>query len=151
MPILFSGTFVELSNLRRKFALSTNFDSWFTYCVLSHQNSVSVEFVIWLFWLRKFSVWQSKIAATPPPFLYYWSGWFARSITKYHFKDTRTKRTSQSSLTSKNESKRCICSSRIMDSILFLSSKNTFSAGKSGITSSRYLQQTSMYLFINSI
>ena len=64
---IFKGAFIELSNLRRKFAMSTNIDSWFTYCVLSQQNSVSVEFVLWTLWFRKFSVWQSKIAATPPP------------------------------------------------------------------------------------
>ena len=43
---LFKGTFVELSNLHRKFAVSTYFDSWFTYCVLSQQNSVLIEFVL---------------------------------------------------------------------------------------------------------
>ena len=67
---LFKGAFIELSNLRRKFAMSTNIDSWFTSCVLSQQNSVSVEFVLWTLWFRKFSVWESKFAATPP-FLYY--------------------------------------------------------------------------------
>ena len=46
MSKLFKGAFVELSNLRRKFEMSTNIDSWFTYCVLSQQNSVSVEFVL---------------------------------------------------------------------------------------------------------
>ena len=51
----------------RKFTLSTNFDSWFTYCVLSQQNWISVDFVLWLFWLRKFSAWRSKIAFNPPP------------------------------------------------------------------------------------
>ena len=43
---IIQGPFVELSNLCRKFAMSTNIDSWFTYCVLSQQNSVSVEFVL---------------------------------------------------------------------------------------------------------
>ena len=52
----FKGKIVELSNLRRKFALPTNFDSWFTKCVISQQNSVSVEFVLWTFWLRKLSI-----------------------------------------------------------------------------------------------
>ena len=52
----FKGKFVELSNLRRKFALPTNFDSSFTECLLSQQNSVSVEIVLWTFWLRKLSV-----------------------------------------------------------------------------------------------
>ena len=27
--------FVELSNLRGKFSLRTNLDTWFTYCILS--------------------------------------------------------------------------------------------------------------------
>ena len=71
MSKFFKGTFVALSNLRRKFAISTNFDSWFTYCVLSQQNSVSVESVLWTLWLRKFSDWESKIAFHPPPFPYY--------------------------------------------------------------------------------
>ena len=44
MSNLFQENFVEVSNLRGKFALSTKFDSWFTYCVLSRQKSVSVEF-----------------------------------------------------------------------------------------------------------
>ena len=64
---LFVEPVVTVWLMNRKFALSTNFDGWFTYCVLSQQNSVSVEFVLWPFWLRKFSVWESKIAATPPP------------------------------------------------------------------------------------
>ena len=42
----FKRAFVEVSNLRRKVAMSTNIDSWFTYCVLSQQNSISVEFVL---------------------------------------------------------------------------------------------------------
>ena len=46
MSDLFNGKFQEMSSLRRKYALSTNFDSWFTYCVLSQQNSVSVEVVL---------------------------------------------------------------------------------------------------------
>ena len=46
MSKLFKGTFVELSNLRRKFAMSTDIDNWFTYCVLSQQSSVSVEFLL---------------------------------------------------------------------------------------------------------
>ena len=70
---LFKGTFVELSNLLRKLALSTNFDSWFTYRVLSQQNAVSTEFLFILYFeffhleKWKFSVLESKIAATPPP------------------------------------------------------------------------------------
>ena len=52
----------DLENL-----LSTNFDSWFTYCVLSQQKTFSVEFVLWTLWLRKISVWESKIAFNPPP------------------------------------------------------------------------------------
>ena len=35
-----------MSYLRKKFALPTNFDRWFTYCVLSQQNSVSVEIAL---------------------------------------------------------------------------------------------------------
>ena len=46
MSKLLKGAFVELSNLRREIAISMNIDSWFTYCVLSQQNSVSVEFVL---------------------------------------------------------------------------------------------------------
>ena len=46
MSKLFKGAFVELSNLRKNNAMSTNIDSWFTYCVLSQQNLVSVEFVV---------------------------------------------------------------------------------------------------------
>ena len=38
-----------MSYLRKKFALSTNFDRWFTYCVLSQQNSVSVEIALLTF------------------------------------------------------------------------------------------------------
>ena len=57
------------SNLRGKFALSTKFDSWFTYCVLSQQKSVPVEFLFWTFWLRIFSVGESKIAFS-------WQIWF---------------------------------------------------------------------------
>ena len=45
MSNLFKEKNVELSNLRGNFALSTKFDSWFTYCVLSQQKSISVEFV----------------------------------------------------------------------------------------------------------
>ena len=45
--------------------MSTNIDNWFTYCVLSQQNSVSVEFVLRTLWLRKCSVWESKIVANP--------------------------------------------------------------------------------------
>ena len=43
MSNLFNGKFLEMSNLRRKFALSTNCDSWFTYCVLNQQISASHE------------------------------------------------------------------------------------------------------------
>ena len=46
---LFNGTFVQLSNLRRNFALSKNFDKRFTYSVLSQQDSVSIEFVLILY------------------------------------------------------------------------------------------------------
>ena len=75
----FKGASVELSNLRRKFVFSTNFDSWFTYCVLSQQNSVSVEFVLWTLWLRKY-VWiwwrfrgsQETVRGPPPPSIYYY-------------------------------------------------------------------------------
>ena len=66
MSKLFKGTFVQLSNVRRKFAISTNFDSWFTYSVHSQQNTVSVEFVFWTLWLGKFWIWASKIAFNPP-------------------------------------------------------------------------------------
>ena len=62
---LFKGSFLELSNLRRKIALSTNFDSSFTYYVLSQQNSISVGYVLWPFWLRKSSAWESKAAFNP--------------------------------------------------------------------------------------
>ena len=55
-------------NQRRKFALSKKFDSWFTHCALGQRNSVSADFALWPFWLRKFSVWESKIAANPPSF-----------------------------------------------------------------------------------
>ena len=41
--------FVELSNLRRKIAFSTNFDSWFVYCVLSEQNALSSELYLEVF------------------------------------------------------------------------------------------------------
>ena len=46
MSKLFQRKFVEQSYLSGKLATSTNFDSWFTYCVLSQQNSVSVEIVL---------------------------------------------------------------------------------------------------------
>ena len=46
MSKIFKGAFVELLNLGRKFAMSTNIDSWLTYCVLSQQNSVSTELVL---------------------------------------------------------------------------------------------------------
>ena len=39
-----------------------------TFSVLSPKNSVSNGFVLWPFWLTKFSVWESKIAANPPSF-----------------------------------------------------------------------------------
>ena len=66
---LYKGKSVELSNQRRKLALSKNFDSWFIYCVRSQQNPVSVKFVLWPFWLSKLSAWESKIAFNlcPPP------------------------------------------------------------------------------------
>ena len=66
MSKLFKGTFVELSNLRRKKAMSINFDSWFTYCVLCQQKSISVEIKRWTTWLKTFSIWESKIALNPP-------------------------------------------------------------------------------------
>ena len=68
MPNLFKGTFVELSNLHRKFALSKNFDSWFTYCVLSQQIKFRFKLYFDFFDLKKFSAWESKIAASPPSF-----------------------------------------------------------------------------------
>ena len=67
MSKLLKGTFVELSNLRRKKAMSLKFDSWFTYCVLCQQKSVSVEFKRWTTWPKKNSIWESKIAVNPPP------------------------------------------------------------------------------------
>ena len=86
MSNLSKGTFVELSNLRGNFGLSTSFDSWLTYCVLSQQNSVSVVFVLWTFWLGKFSVCESKIAFKPPsPFsllLVFNSFWLPKSSFK---------------------------------------------------------------------
>ena len=72
MSKLFKGAFVELSNLRKN-QRSTNIDSWFTYCVLSQQNSVSVEFVLWTLWLRKYVwIWWRHIGSHetmrgPPP------------------------------------------------------------------------------------
>ena len=59
MSNLFPEIVVELSNLRGKFALSTKFDSWFTYCVLSRQKSVSVEFE--LFDLEYFPFGSQKL------------------------------------------------------------------------------------------
>ena len=64
---LVKGAFVELSNLRKKFAMSTNIDSWFTYCVLSQQNSVSVEFFFELSDSENFRFGSQKLHLTPPP------------------------------------------------------------------------------------
>ena len=41
--------------------MSTNFDCWFTYCVLSQQNSVSVEFSFELFNLENFLFGSHKL------------------------------------------------------------------------------------------
>ena len=49
MSKLFKWAFVELPKLRRKCATSTNIDSWFTYCELSQQSSVSVDLYFELF------------------------------------------------------------------------------------------------------
>ena len=67
MSKLLKGTFVELSNLRRKKAMSINFDSWFTYCVLCQQKSVSVEFKRWTTWPKKIQFGSQKMHLTPPP------------------------------------------------------------------------------------
>ena len=58
--------------------MSTNFDSSFTYYVLSQQNSFSVEFVLWPFWLGKFSARESKTAFNLPPFPNYHGFWGER-------------------------------------------------------------------------
>ena len=66
MSKLLKGTFVELSNLRRKKAMSIKFDSWFTYCVLCQQKSVSVEFKRWTNWPKKIQFGSQKLHLTPP-------------------------------------------------------------------------------------
>ena len=67
MSKLLKGTFVELSNQRRKKAMSIKFDSWFTYCVLCQQKSVWVEFKRWTNWPKKIQFGSQKLHLTPPP------------------------------------------------------------------------------------
>ena len=65
MSKLYKQAFVELSNLRRKFAMSTNIDSLFSDCVLSEQNSVSVEDVLEFLVSEKFRFGSQKLPLTP--------------------------------------------------------------------------------------
>ena len=49
MSKLFNGKFQEMSNLRRKFALSTNFDSWFTSVYLVNKIQFRLKLYFELF------------------------------------------------------------------------------------------------------
>ena len=60
MSNLFKEKFVELLNLRGKFALSTKFDSWFTYCVLVNKNQFRLNLYFELFDLEYFRFGSQK-------------------------------------------------------------------------------------------